>query len=95
MCYLFWMGNPQMEMCATVQGYHGDTSAMFPVGNVAAADWKMCEVTEAARDAAIAACGPGVPINEIGRVSISLRDTTSSPTCLEMSVLYNSQHAVC
>ena len=41
---------------------------MFPVGNVSDADWKLCQVTESARDAAIAACGPGVPINRIGQV---------------------------
>ena len=78
-----------MEKCAIVQGYHGDTSAMFPVGNVAAADWKMCEVTEAARDAAIAACGPGVPINQIGQVSLSLRDNTSLPTS-DVNLIENS-----
>ena len=42
---------------------------MFRVGNVSDADWKLCEVNKAARDAAIAACGPGVPINRIGQVS--------------------------
>ncbi|KAK9841101.1 hypothetical protein WJX84_003371 [Apatococcus fuscideae] len=57
-----------IDVTVYLNGYHGDTSSMFRVGNVSEADWNLCTVTEAARDAAITACGPGVPINRIGQV---------------------------
>ena len=49
-------------------GYHGDTSATFLVGDVDAAGNKLVELTRQCRDAAIAVCGPGVPFNKIGKV---------------------------
>ena len=49
-------------------GYHGDTSATFLLP---AADQQGLELVETTREAlmkGIERCGPGVPLNEIGRV---------------------------
>ena len=51
-----------------LQGYHGDTSKMFMVGNVSEKARDLCTVTKHSLDEAIKICGPGVPIKEIGRV---------------------------
>ena len=50
------------------QGYHGDTSKMFLVGNVSEKARELCRVTNYALDEAIKHCGPGVPIKEVGKV---------------------------
>jgi len=49
------------------QGYHGDTSRMFYVGRVSDKARRLCEATKECLDAAIAQCGPGVPISRIGQ----------------------------
>ncbi len=49
------------------QGYHGDTSRMFHVGRVSDGARRLCDVTKECLDAAIAQCGPGVPIARIGQ----------------------------
>ena len=51
-----------------IQGYHGDTSAMFMVGKVSDKAQDLCKVTKHALDEAIKVCGPGVQIKEIGKV---------------------------
>ena len=51
-----------------LQGYHGDTSAMFYVGSVSGEAKKLCEVTKTALEAGIKVCGPGVRISQIGKV---------------------------
>ena len=51
-----------------VQGYHGDTSKMFMVGNVSEKAQDLCKVTKQALDEAVKICGPDVPIREIGKV---------------------------
>ena len=56
-----------------LQGYHGDTSRMFYVGSVSPEAKALCETTCAAMHKGIEACGPGVPINAIGRVGIFTR----------------------
>lgn len=53
-----------------VQGYHGDTSKMFMVGNVSDKAQELCRVTKHALDEAIKICGPGVPIREVGKVRL-------------------------
>lgn len=52
-----------------LQGYHGDTSRMFMVGNVSEKAQDLCRVTKHCLDEAIKICGPGVPIREVGKVS--------------------------
>ena len=51
-----------------MQGYHGDTSRMFFVGDVPEKARKLCEVTKQAMEAGIRQCGPGVPVKNIGKV---------------------------
>ncbi|KAG9049814.1 hypothetical protein FS837_008997 [Tulasnella sp. UAMH 9824] len=48
-------------------GWHGDTSKTFLVGNVDQQGRELVQATEEALMAGIAACGPGVPFREIGR----------------------------
>ncbi len=49
-----------------LQGYHGDTSSMFCVGEVDQQSRDLIEATEACLHAGIQVCAPGVPINRIG-----------------------------
>ena len=58
----------QCSMDDVLEGYHGDTSKMFMVGNVSEKAQDLCRVTKHALDEAIKVCGPGVPIREIGKV---------------------------
>ena len=51
------------------QGYHGDTSRMFTVGRVSDKARQLCAVTLEALEAAVALCGPGVPVRKIGEVT--------------------------
>lgn len=51
-----------------LNGYHGDTSATFYVGQVDEKGRALVECTKETLDKAIALCGPGVPYKEIGRV---------------------------
>ena len=55
------------------QGYHGDTSRMFTVGQVSDKAQQLCAVTLEALEAAVALCGPGVPVRKIGEVTIFCR----------------------
>ncbi|KAH8556860.1 peptidase M24, structural domain-containing protein, partial [Umbelopsis sp. PMI_123] len=57
-----------IDVTVYLDGYHGDTSATFLVGNVDDPGRALVECTKAALDKAIAACGPGVPLKEIGRI---------------------------
>ena len=50
------------------QGYHGDTSRMFPVGQVSDKAQHLCNVTLEALKAAVSQCGPNVPVRRIGEV---------------------------
>ena len=52
----------------TAQGYHGDTSRMFPVGKVSDKAQHLCDVTLEALEKAILQCGPNVPVRRIGEV---------------------------
>ncbi|MDE0065696.1 MAG: type I methionyl aminopeptidase [Acidimicrobiaceae bacterium] len=49
------------------EGVHGDTSATFLVGDVAAESVMLVEVTLESLDRAIAALGPGAMVRDIGR----------------------------
>ncbi|MXW76890.1 MAG: type I methionyl aminopeptidase [Acidimicrobiaceae bacterium] len=49
------------------EGVHGDTSATFLVGDVAAESIMLVEVTLESLDRAIAALGPGAMVRDIGR----------------------------
>lgn len=55
-----------IDVTVFLDGYHGDTSRMFYVGNVSQKAKKLCEVTKESLDSAIKLCGPGVRFNVIG-----------------------------
>lgn len=44
---------------------------MFMVGNVSAEAQELCRITKHSLDEAIKICGPGVPVREVGKVSLS------------------------
>ncbi|KAG9017671.1 hypothetical protein FRB90_000316 [Tulasnella sp. 427] len=52
-------------------GWHGDTSKTFLVGNVDQQGVDLIQATEEALLAGIKACGPGVPFREIGRAIVN------------------------
>ena len=49
-------------------GFHGDTSSIFLLPEVDDQGKELVNVTQEALMQAIKVCGPGVPLNEIGRV---------------------------
>lgn len=57
-----------------MDGYHGDTSATYLVGNVDKPGKELVERTKEALDEAIAICGPGVPLNRIGKTIQAIAD---------------------
>lgn len=57
-----------VDVTVYLNGYHGDTSSTFLVGNVDEKGKALVECTKETLDKAIAICGPGVPLREIGRV---------------------------
>ena len=48
------------------EGFHGDTSATFLVGNVDEAGQKLVDVARRCRDVGVAVCRPGAGFSEIG-----------------------------
>ncbi|KAF9980890.1 hypothetical protein BGZ75_007864 [Mortierella antarctica] len=63
-----------IDITVFLDGYHGDTSATFLVGNVDQAGRELVERTKESLDAAIAICGPGVPLNRIGKTIQAIAD---------------------
>ena len=63
-------------------GHHGDTSSMYLCGDVSPEARRLCAVTKAALDAAIAECGPGVRFSRIGAVVSKLaKREKCAPKC--------------
>ncbi|KAI0677699.1 methionine aminopeptidase [Trametes maxima] len=56
-----------VDITVYMDGFHGDTSRTFLVGDVDEKGRELVEITEAALEAGIAACGPGRPFKGIGR----------------------------
>ncbi|KAK0499470.1 methionyl aminopeptidase [Armillaria luteobubalina] len=56
-----------IDITVYLDGYHGDTSETFLVGDVDAEGRVLCAVTSNALKAGIAACGPGKPFRAIGQ----------------------------
>lgn len=63
-----------IDVTVYLNGYHGDTSKMFMVGNVNEKAKDLCKVTKHALDEAIKVCGPGVAIREVGKVIHGIAD---------------------
>ncbi|XP_055456378.1 methionine aminopeptidase 1D, mitochondrial isoform X2 [Psammomys obesus] len=55
-----------IDVTVYYNGYHGDTSETFLVGNVDECGKKLVEVARRCRDEAVAACRAGVPFSVIG-----------------------------
>lgn len=49
---------------------------MFMVGNVSAEAQELCRITKHSLDEAIKICGPGVPVREVGKVSMAVVQAT-------------------
>jgi methionyl aminopeptidase len=56
-----------IDVTVIVDGWHGDTSRMFFVGDVGVKARRLCEVTYEAMMAGIAAVRPGATLGDIGR----------------------------
>ena len=56
-----------VDLTAEYKGFHGDASRMFMIGNVAPRARELVQTCQDALNSAIAVCGPGVPLSEIGK----------------------------
>jgi methionyl aminopeptidase len=56
-----------IDLTAEFKGFHGDSSRMFMIGKVSGEARRLVETTLDCLNAAIAVCGPGVPLSEIGK----------------------------
>jgi methionyl aminopeptidase len=56
-----------VDVTIFLDGYHGDYSVMFGVGDVDESSRQLIEVTKQCLDLGVAAVRPGAPINEVGR----------------------------
>ncbi|KAF9437805.1 Methionine aminopeptidase 1D, chloroplastic/mitochondrial [Entomortierella beljakovae] len=63
-----------IDITVYLNGYHGDTSATFLVGDVDQAGKDLVERTKESLDAAINICKPGVPLNQIGKTIQRIAD---------------------
>ena len=57
-----------VDVSCFLDGFHGDASRMYAVGELDESGKKLISVTKQCMDEAIAACGPGVDITVIGDV---------------------------
>ncbi|KAH9060997.1 methionyl aminopeptidase [Lactarius vividus] len=63
-----------IDITVYLDGYHGDTSRTFLVGNVDEAGKELVATTSEALDAGMAVCGPGQPFKSIGQAIHNLAD---------------------
>lgn len=62
-----------VDVTCYLDGYHGDTSAMFLVGDSPSpVARRLVDATREALDAAIAVCGPDVPVKSIGDAVVAV-----------------------
>lgn len=57
-----------VDVTSELDGYHGDCSITFEIGQVSAEAHKLVETTRQCRDEAIAAAGPGVRLGALGQL---------------------------
>ncbi|KAJ3280534.1 Methionine aminopeptidase 1D, chloroplastic/mitochondrial [Borealophlyctis nickersoniae] len=72
-----------LDITVYLDGFHGDTSATFLVGDVDPQGRDLVAATKESMDRAIAICGPGVKLNEIGRVISQYAQKMGYTTCRE------------
>jgi len=63
-----------IDITVFLDGYHGDTSRTFLVGNVDEAGRDLVSATDEALEAGIAVCGPGKPLKVIGKAIHAVAD---------------------
>ena len=63
-----------IDVTVYLNGYHGDTSRTIMCGEVTDEVRRLVETTERALDAAIAVCGPNVPVRRIGATIHKIAD---------------------
>ncbi|MDR2769882.1 MAG: type I methionyl aminopeptidase [Rickettsiales bacterium] len=63
-----------IDLTAELKGFHGDASRMFQIGRVSSGAKKLSDACLDALNSAIAACGPGVPLSEIGKTIEAIAD---------------------
>ncbi|KAN0132533.1 Peptidase M24, structural domain containing protein [Lactarius tabidus] len=64
-----------IDITVYLDGYHGDTSRTFLVGDVDEAGKELVATTSEALDAGIGVCGPGQPFKSIGKAIHDLADS--------------------
>jgi methionyl aminopeptidase len=64
-----------IDVTVYLNGYHGDTSRMFKVGNVSESASRLCTATTEALMAGIGVCAPGVRFSEIGTAIQKVADS--------------------
>ncbi|KAI9493844.1 peptidase M24, structural domain-containing protein [Zychaea mexicana] len=74
-----------IDVTVFLNGYHGDTSATFLVGNVDTRGRELVTCTQECLEKALAICGPGVPLSEIGQVICDHADTGGFSVSEELS----------
>ncbi|KAF9235584.1 methionine aminopeptidase [Melanogaster broomeanus] len=70
-----------IDITVYLNGYHGDTSQTFLVGNVDQQGRDLVEMTNAALEVGINACGPGRPFKAIGQAIHEFIHDTSYSVC--------------
>eukprot|EP00929_Paragymnodinium_shiwhaense_P074737 TRINITY_DN38252_c0_g1_i1.p1 TRINITY_DN38252_c0_g1~~TRINITY_DN38252_c0_g1_i1.p1 ORF type:complete len:444 (-),score=102.55 TRINITY_DN38252_c0_g1_i1:103-1434(-) len=56
-----------IDVTVYLNGFHGDTSSMFVAGRPSRSALNLCKAAQAAMDAGIEVCGPGVDFREVGK----------------------------
>nr|XP_009932420.1 PREDICTED: methionine aminopeptidase 1D, mitochondrial [Opisthocomus hoazin] len=80
-----------IDVTVYYNGYHGDTSETFLVGNVDKSGQKLVEVARKCRDEAIAACRPGAPFSVIGNtIRMTVRVSTLALPVGESAVVWQN-----
>ncbi|KAG2041283.1 methionyl aminopeptidase [Suillus americanus] len=70
-----------VDVTIYLDGYHGDTSSTFLVGDVDEPGRDLVHMTNTALEAGINACGPGRPFNGIGRAIHEIVRNTCHSVC--------------
>ncbi|KAI9264203.1 methionine aminopeptidase, merops subfamily M24 [Phascolomyces articulosus] len=74
-----------IDVTVFLNGYHGDTSATFLVGDVDSRGKELVKYTKECLEQAIAICGPGIPFSEIGNVICNHADIGGYSVSEELS----------
>ena len=64
---------------------------MFMVGNVSEEAQELCRITKHSLDEAIKICGPGVPVREVGKVSMTAAASNAHWFLLTINEAFGSQ----